>query len=572
MTGKTESEARSPASVGEHRPTGGSRFAHRVLVRPSVTRLMQRLARRRASRAGTVALLGGCLAVAAGSLLLGFALSYDAWGWLIWGRELVGHLPFTTDGYPTWKPLTGLIAIPLAPLGGAGPLLWLLIARFGAVLSLVLAFRLGRRVAGPGAGVLAAASLLLMPDWVFQAGVGGSEPLLTALLLGAVARHANRDDGVAFALVLLASLLRPEAWGPLLVSSMVTWGRRPAIRPLVVAGLVAVPVLWLGGDYLGSGNPFRGAVLAKMSAEAHELRRSGVPPAVGVLNRAWPMVLLPLLACAPVGLVYGLRRRDPILMTLALGGLAWVAEVAALATLGYAGVTRFLFPAAAGLAVVGAAGLVLLVRSSAATPALRLGLAVVLVALAVPSVPRIQATGREATRVEARTDLEQALSRLVAHFGARALRATPDLSSEGVEVTGFAWRIGALPGPLKKLRVPGLRVALRDRGWAPFWRSMSQRRGLFETETILHDGRLFLIAVEPRATDAQEDRRRAGGLAAAVRRGRVKRSRLTSCTASTNRLGRYGTSLPVRYRCTVGPTQATTSAGRAEARGSKRST
>jgi hypothetical protein len=34
----------------------------------------------------------------------------------------------------------------------------------------------------------------------------------------------------------------------------------------------------------------------------------------------------------------------------------WLGEVAVLAALGYAGVTRFLFPAAAALAVVGAAG------------------------------------------------------------------------------------------------------------------------------------------------------------------------------------------------------------------------
>jgi hypothetical protein len=490
---------------------------------------MRWLARPGSSRLRSVPLLVGCLAVAAASLLLDRALSYDAWGWLMWGRELVGHLRFSTNGYPTWKPLTGLLAVPLAPLGGAGPALWLLIARFGAVLSLALAFRLGRRVAGPGAGVLAAASVLLMPDWVFQAGVGGSEPLLTALLLAAVARHADRDDGVGFALVLLASLLRPESWGPLLASAVVTWRRMPAIRPLVIAGLVTVPLLWLGGDYLGSGDPFRGAVLAKMSAEAHQLRQSGVPPAVEVLDRAWPMVLLPLLACIPVGLGYGLRRRDPILMTLALGGLGWVAEVAALATLGYAGVTRFLFPAAAALAVVGAAGFMLLLRSRAATPALRLGGAVGLIALAVPSAASIQAARREATRAEARADLEQALDRLVARFGAQVLRARPDLSFEGVDLTGFAWRIGVLPGSLRKLRLPGLRVATRDPGWAPFWRALHSRRRLFEAETLSHDGRVFVIAVEPRADGSREDEGTPVDQRRRCAEGSVERSHVTSC-------------------------------------------
>ena len=45
------------------------------------------------------------------------------------------------------------------------------------------------------------------------------------------------------------------------------------------------------------------------------------------------------------------------------GGFIWLAEVTVLAALGYAGVTRFLFPAAAAFAVVGASGLVLLLRS-----------------------------------------------------------------------------------------------------------------------------------------------------------------------------------------------------------------
>src|SRR4051812_28356336 len=169
--------------------------------------------------------VAGSLAVAGASLLVVRALSYDAWGWLIWGRELVGRLPFATNGYPTWKPLTGLIAIPLAPLGSAAPLAWLTIARFGAVLSVVLAFHLGRRAAGVLAGVLAATALLLMPEWLFQAGVGGSEALLTALLLAAVDRHAGRHDGAGFALVVGASLLRPESWPLLLVSGAVAWRR-----------------------------------------------------------------------------------------------------------------------------------------------------------------------------------------------------------------------------------------------------------------------------------------------------------------------------------------------------------
>jgi hypothetical protein len=116
--------------------------------------------------------LAACVLIAAASVPIASALNYDAWGWLMWGRELVGRLPFTTSGYPSWKPLTGLIAIPLAPLGDAGVTMWLIVARAGALAALWLAYRLGRRAAGPWAGMVAPLALLLVPGWLLQAGVG----------------------------------------------------------------------------------------------------------------------------------------------------------------------------------------------------------------------------------------------------------------------------------------------------------------------------------------------------------------------------------------------------------------
>src|SRR6476620_3171873 len=95
-----------------------------------------------------LAAIGGSLVVAGASTALTRALSYDAWGWLLWGQEIVGGRRFTTDGYPTWKPLTGLISVLIARLGDAAPFIWLVIARAGAVLALVLAYRLASRLAG----------------------------------------------------------------------------------------------------------------------------------------------------------------------------------------------------------------------------------------------------------------------------------------------------------------------------------------------------------------------------------------------------------------------------------------
>src|SRR3954471_11685531 len=259
--------------------------------------------------------IGGSLVVAGASTALTHALSYDAWGWLLWGQEIHDGRRFSTDGYPTWKPLTGLISALIAPLGHAAPLVWLTLARGGALLALVLAYRLASRLAGPVAGALAAVALLIVPQWLFQAGVGGSEPLLTALLLGAVARHADRHDVQGFALVMLASLLRPESWPLLLASSVVAWQRSPRSRAAIAGLLVAVPVLWFGGDYLGAGDPFRGGQLARTTREAVQLRRVWALPGVGVLDIAWRLIPLPLLLCVPAALAPALRRRDPIVLS-----------------------------------------------------------------------------------------------------------------------------------------------------------------------------------------------------------------------------------------------------------------
>src|SRR3954468_17921319 len=151
------------------------------------------------------AAIGGALLLAVGAAIPDRALSYDAWGWLLWGQELLDGRRFTTNGYPTWKPLAGLISLGIAPLDGGAPFAWLVIARGGALAALWLAYRLGSRLAGPVAGGLAVGAVLVMPQWLFQAGVGGSEPLVTALLLGALLRHSDADHLGGFLLVLLAA-------------------------------------------------------------------------------------------------------------------------------------------------------------------------------------------------------------------------------------------------------------------------------------------------------------------------------------------------------------------------------
>jgi hypothetical protein len=453
----------------------------------------------RSARGASLTLLAGpaaCIILAAASVPLVSALNYDAWGWLLWGRELVGRLPFTTAGYPSWKPLTALIAIPLAPLGAAGPYLWLWLARAGAAAALLLAYRLGRRVAGPWAGALAAAALTVAPGWLSQTGLGGSEPLLTALLLGAVERHAGRAHGQALALAFLAALLRPEAWPALLLSGAVAWRRRE-LRPFVAAAVVAVPALWFGGDYLGSGSPFTGGEMARISKQARALQDASVAPPLVVLERAVHMLPVPLLLGLPLGAVAGWRRRDALPLVLGAGAVAWTLEVAALAELGYAGILRFLFPATAAAAAAGAAGLVWAIR--AGPPSARMALtALAVLALGVSSVEAVSGIGREAAVVEHRADLDQNLAAIVSRVGTGPFANARHVSAQGIEATALAWRLGVTPRTLRHARAPGLALALRGRHWTHLTRSLRRRHGGFAAHVVARGPELVLLSVARR--------------------------------------------------------------------------
>ena len=53
----------------------------------------------------------------------GMRPSYDAFGWLVWGHQVL-HWDLNTDGAPSCKPLTFLFTLPYA-LAGANPQMWL---------------------------------------------------------------------------------------------------------------------------------------------------------------------------------------------------------------------------------------------------------------------------------------------------------------------------------------------------------------------------------------------------------------------------------------------------------------
>ncbi|MDQ3769131.1 MAG: hypothetical protein M3370_06610, partial [Actinomycetota bacterium] len=318
--------------------------------------------------------------LAALSLLLPSTPSFDPWGWLIWGQEVVALDLDTTSG-PSWKPLPVVVTSLLSPAGELAPDLWLVVARTGWLAAMALVFVLAARLAGPWAGVVACVALALSPGddarWLRFFFQGDSEPLLVALCLGAVLRHLDGHRHQALVLGGLAALLRPEVWPFLGLYGIWLWPEQAAGRLLVAAVLGIVGLLWFGGDWLGSGSLWTGADRAQVIG-------AGVDRPSLVWEAVSGLVVLPvwLAAAGCVGLA--LHRRERIVLLLAGGALAWATIVGAMTLLlGFAALGRFLAPPAAVLCVLAGAGAVWMVRLVGERAGLR--------AAAVPCGPLVRA-------------------------------------------------------------------------------------------------------------------------------------------------------------------------------------
>jgi hypothetical protein len=297
----------------------------------------------------------GCVVVAAASLAISASPAYDVWAWLVWGRE-VGHLDLATVGGPSWKPFPVVLTTGASLAGSAAPTLWLLLARTANLLALVGVYRLGARLAGAAAGLVSAVFLVLAPDgevrFLRVVLEGHTAAMTAALAVWAIECHLLGRRRVALFLVFLLALDRPEAWGFLLAYAAWSWRNEPRHRWYPAALLVAVPVLWFGGDWWGSGSPWHGAVAARVVAsDGHRL--------VDALARV--VDLVPWIAWFAAGsaVVRAARRQERLAPALAALAAAWTFLVVVMsAVFGYAALSRFLLPAAALVAVLAGAGAV----------------------------------------------------------------------------------------------------------------------------------------------------------------------------------------------------------------------
>lgn len=382
--------------------------------------------------------IAACVALAALSLLLPSAPSADAWAWIVWGREVL-HLDLDTTNASSWKPLPVVFTTPFALAGDAAPELWLVAARAGGLLAVVMAYRLAARFAGPAAGLVAAVALL-SADWLRFVAHGESEPLLAALLLWAVERHLDGRPDHALVLGFLAALGRPEVWPFYGLYCAWLWVSQPERRRAVASLTALAAVIWLGGDWWGSGNPL----------EASERANTPTPtslstadhPAISLIGRALRLVIAPVLVAAAAGTAFAVLRRELAALVLTAAGAAWVAIVAVMTELGYTGNERYLFPVTAAICVLAGVGAVRLATAAGGRWTLVVA-ALMLAATAPFAVKRERTLERHARAADERADIRSGLESAVKRAGGP--RRLLDCGHPAVTRGGFqgalAWQL-----------------------------------------------------------------------------------------------------------------------------------
>jgi hypothetical protein len=315
-----------------------------------------------------------CLVVAALSLVIARQTTYDPTAWLIWGREIV-HGDLSTTSGPSWKPLPIVVTAPTALLGDpAQQQIWLVVARAGALAAVGLAYRLAWRLEGVAAGFIAAAALIVSSGYMTRNFRGNSEGLLVAVALGAIEAHLCGRRRLAFGLVVAATLLRPEiavfamGYGLWLVWAAPDAAQRRRTFALVAGAGVLVVAAWLIPEQIGSGQLFRAASRA-LEPVAGSPATAAFPFLAVFTNGAqalpWPLYAAGIAEVALA--IVAVRRRHDMpgaRLVLALAGIATVVMtlIGLMAQAGFTGNIRYLSIAIALTGVIGAAGVVRLVR------------------------------------------------------------------------------------------------------------------------------------------------------------------------------------------------------------------
>jgi hypothetical protein len=270
------------------------------------------------------------------------------------------HWNLNTDGAPSWKPLTFLFTLPYA-LAGRNPQMWLWVitSTAAALAGALLAGRIAFRLAGPSpartwaryvGAAFAFGGVLAISGYDELVLIGLSDPMVMALCLGAVESHLAGERRLTFALLVLASLGRPEAWVFAGLYALWVWREEPSIRAFAVGGIVLIPLTWFIVPALTSHSVFTPGDLALNSP--HVIRGDKF---TGVFARVGDFYALPIKLMIGAGLVLAVVRRERAWLGVAGAGLLWILIEIAFAIHGWSAVPRYLLEPGALLTAIGGA-------------------------------------------------------------------------------------------------------------------------------------------------------------------------------------------------------------------------
>jgi hypothetical protein len=421
---------------------------------------------RRLPHAGGALVAAGCVALAVASLALPSVPTYDPWAWIVFGHELTDPaIPFSTLSGTGWKPLPVLLTAPFGVLGDLAPSLWLVAARCAGLAAMVLAFRLAARAAGRLAGVIAVLGLLATSDWLRYLSAGNIEPVVAALLLGAIELHLRDRRAGALALGALAGLARPEVW--LLVAGygayLLLRDRRLWLVGLTGTGMLA---LWILPDWAGSGDPLHTFHAASASDEPVALQAAH-SPALELLRGTAGILPAPVWVFALIAVVLAVRRRERTALTVAAVAAAWALPTIAGTAAGYPAVPRYMVAPAALACVLAAIGATAAARLPRA-PRTRFALTALLVAVSLPfAVPRVAGLADQASAAEQRAEdlasLWQAVDRARARVAVARLRPAIEPGAYG---NALAWKLDLQLAQVTGSLSPRVRIAFVQGGAA----------------------------------------------------------------------------------------------------------
>jgi hypothetical protein len=429
-------------------------------------------------------------AVAVGLVLvsIGFVIwagmrpGYDAYGWLVWGRQtLHGHLD--TNGAPSWKPLTFLFTLPYSLIGRGSQWLWMVTSVAAGLSGSVFAARIAYRLTGAAperryAAVVAAAFAgvgVLAIDGYWQLVLqANSDPMIISLCLAAIDCQLSGRPRLAFGALVLAALGRPEAWPFVAIYALWGWWAIRSMRLLIAAGVVIVPALWFTVPALTSRSWLTPGDLALNSA--HVLNGSKV---FGVIGRFLRLNELPMLLAALLAVVLAVARRDRDVLLVTGAACLWVAIEIGFALHGWSAVPRYLAePAAVVVVLAGTAvGQILAASPQSVTVVRWLGPAavVILVVSLLPTVHR-RAGSLHTQVVTERTDRTKItrLRGVIARIGGDAsIRACGQPVGDVGYQSILAWdlgvnvgEVGYKPGRAINQRRPIVLFKRHNLGWS----------------------------------------------------------------------------------------------------------